>query len=131
MKETQPSIEAQPVGCVVVNSQTEKHSDRSAPPRQANQEPEGASEGVSLANGKPQRTLLMAMPVPAGSFGMRFLDMRFLDMRFLDMRFLGYAVPGFLETGSNDPRGEHLDKRMSNMSSMSGSAATTRRLESP
>lgn len=63
--------------------------------------------------------------------------MRFLDMRFLDMRFLGYAVPGFLETGSNDvvdPRGEHLDKRLSNrsnMSNMSDSAATTLRLESP
>lgn len=92
---------------------------------------------VSLANGKPQQTLLKAMPVPAGPFDMRFLGHAILGYAVPGHAVPGHAVPGFLETGPNDvvdPRGEHLDKRLSNrsnMSNMSDSAATTLRLESP
>lgn len=114
---------------------------------------------VSLANGKPQRTLLKAMPVPAGPFDMRFLGHAILgyavpghaipwtrgswDMRFLDMRFLASSkldpmmsltraastLTNGCRTGTPSNRSNRSNR--SNMSNMSDSAATTLRLESP
>lgn len=85
MKETQSSIEAQPVGCVMVNPQTEKHSDQSAPPPK-----HPPSQAGELRTGRSQR---------GGVSGEREAATNAAHGHACTRGFVWYAVPGHAVPG--------------------------------